>query len=75
MLKKNSVEDRNQRVEVWVFINILTLVNQTIDWIRTGSKFPVFSAQRVWRIYCPQTPRLITNLLRGNSLILLAVTM
>jgi hypothetical protein len=28
---------------------------------RLPRKTPVFSAQEVWRIYCRQTPRLITN--------------
>ncbi len=31
---------------------------------QNGLIFPVFSAPRVWRIYCPQTRTLITNILR-----------
>ncbi len=34
---------------------------------KTGLLIPLFSAQGVWRIYCPQTPILITNPLRDTS--------
>ena len=33
---------------------------------QNGLLFPVFSAQRVWRIYCQQTRTLNTNILRNN---------
>ncbi len=56
--KKVTVEDRNQRVEAWVFINILTLEKQTIDWIRTD--YPVL----ISRIYCTTS---LADLLPANS--------
>ncbi len=56
------MEDRNQRAVVRVFILTRPTSKANRRLIKQATNFPVFSAHRVWRIYCPQTPRLITFL-------------
>ncbi len=51
---------------MWGFI-IYTHTSKTNNRLKqNGLLFPVFSAQRVWRIYCQQTRTLITNILRDS---------
>jgi hypothetical protein len=55
----------NQRVVVRIFILSSHYESKTTTETKTGLlNFSVFFAQGVWRIYCPQISRLITNPLR-----------
>ncbi len=73
MLNVYTVEDRNQRAVVQVFIITPHTSKAKRRLIKRAINFPVFPAHRVWRIYCPQTPRLITILLRDNTYRLITV--
>ncbi len=52
---------------MWGFIVYLHTTNASDRLKQNGLLFPVFSAQRVWQIYCPQTRTFNINILRDKN--------
>ncbi len=59
----------NQRVVVRIFVRSSHYESKTTSKVKRGYQFLLFSAQGVWRIYYPQTPRSINNPFRDITLI------